>query len=176
MPSTGTASAGVWKVRADETAPSKDGHVLSQSASSPKAAFNLCVADSPSLQDVEISVSFKAVEGKIDQGGGIVWRYRDAKNYYVARMNPLEDNFRVYKVVDGVRKELHRKEGLTAKAGEWHSISIRMVGDDIECSFDGKKYLSVKDSTFKEKGQVGLWSKADARTSFCKFEVKSLSP
>jgi hypothetical protein len=172
VPDTGKAAAGEWKVQNDPTAPSKDGHVLTQTASSPKAAFNLCVAETPSATDVEVSVSFKALEGKVDQGGGIVWRYQDAKNYYIARMNPLEDNFRLYKVVDGTRKQLDTKEGLTARAGEWHKISIRMQGDKIECSLDGKKLLTAKDDTFKSKGQVGLWSKADARTSFCQFRVQ----
>ena len=33
----------------------------------------------------------------------MVWRAKDKKNYYICRYNPLEDNFRVYKVVDGER-------------------------------------------------------------------------
>jgi hypothetical protein len=174
-PDTGKGAAGEWKVQADKTAPSKSGYVLTQTASSPRALFNLCVAETPSVQDVELSVAFKALEGKVDQGGGVVWRYQDAKNYYVARMNPLEDNYRLYKVVAGVRKQLDTKEGLKAKAGEWHTISIRMVGDKIECSFDGKKLLTGKDDTFKSKGQVGLWSKADARTAFDSLTVNPLT-
>jgi hypothetical protein len=168
------AAVGEWKVEEDKLAPSKSGLVLVQKASSPRSAFNLCVADSPAPADVEVSVAFKPLEGKVDQGGGIVWRYQDAKNYYLARMNPLEDNFRLYKVVDGVRKQLATKEEVTAKVGAWHTIKIRIEGDQIECSFDGKKYLEAKDHTFKKKGQVGLWSKADARTAFDSFTVKPL--
>src|SRR6516164_5603967 len=84
----------VWKVVADDTAPSKTGFALAQTAENASSVFNLCVADDTSFQDVEISMAFKALKGKKDQGGGIVWRYQDANNYYVARMNPLEDNFR----------------------------------------------------------------------------------
>src|SRR5262249_51612482 len=98
---TGKGEGSVWKVVADETAPSKTGLALAQTAESPGSMFNLCVADEPSLADVEVMVSFKAVKGQKDQGGGIVWRYQDANNYYIARMNPLEDNFRVYKVIAG---------------------------------------------------------------------------
>src|SRR5437879_6106286 len=89
----------VWNVVADDTAPSKSGFVLAQTAEGPEELFNLCVADDSSYQDVEISVAFKAVKGDKDRGGGVVWRYQDADNYYLCRMNPLEDNFRVYKVV-----------------------------------------------------------------------------
>src|SRR5262245_15314187 len=92
--------ASVWKVVADDSAPGKTGFALAQTTEDRNALFNLCVADDTSLKDVEVTVAFKANAGEKDQGGGTVWRYLDANNYYVARMNPLEDNFRVYKVVD----------------------------------------------------------------------------
>ena len=82
----------------------EDGFVLAQTAPGPAKLFNLCVADNTSYKDVEASVAFKAMKGDKDQGGGIVWRYQDANNYYVARMNPLEDNFRVYVVT---RRQAH---------------------------------------------------------------------
>src|SRR5262245_44068171 len=93
---TGKGEGSVWKVTADGTAPSKTGYVLAQTAQGPSALFNLCVADDTKYKDLEATVAFKAVAGKIDQGGGIVWRYQDANNYYIARYNPLESNFRVY--------------------------------------------------------------------------------
>lgn len=164
--STGKGEGSVWKVVADDTSPSKTGYVIAQTAEGPNPFFNLCVADDTNYKDVEITVSFKAMKGKLDQGGGLVWRYQDSNNYYIARMNPLEDNFRVYKVVNGKRIQLATKEDLTVKAGEWHTISIKMTGDQIECSLDGKKYLEAKDDTFARPGKVGLWSKADAQTYF----------
>ena len=72
---TGKGEGSIWKVVADDTAPSKSGLALAQTAEGPNALFNLCVSDEPSLEDVEIMVSFKAVQGKNDQGGGVVWRY-----------------------------------------------------------------------------------------------------
>src|SRR5262249_10889657 len=58
---TGKGKGSVWKVVADESAPSKSGFVLAQTAASPRAMFNLCVMDDSSHQDVEISVAFKAI-------------------------------------------------------------------------------------------------------------------
>jgi len=175
---TGKGEGSVWKVVADDAAPSKKGYVLAQTAESPNAFFNLCVAEDTKYQDVDITVAFKAVKGKLDQGGGVVWRYRDGDNYYIARVNPLEDNFRVYKVVGGKRMQLQTKEDLSTRqigqpvfAGEWHTIQVKMAGDHIECSLDHKKLLDVKDDTFKEAGKVGLWSKADAQTHFDGFTV-----
>src|SRR5262245_57029312 len=88
---TGKGEGSVWKVVADDSAPSKKGYALAQTAEGPEQLFNICVLDA-SYTDLELAVSFKAVKGKEDQGGGLVWRYADADNYYVCRMNPLEDN------------------------------------------------------------------------------------
>jgi hypothetical protein len=137
--------------------------------------FNLCVTDGTDARDVEASVAFKANEGKKDQGGGIVWRYLDANNYYIGRMNPLEDNYRVYKVVAGKRSPEFQNAEVKVQAGEWHVLKIQMVGDHIECWLDDKKYLDVKDDTITKPGKVGLWTKADARTKFDNFAVKTLA-
>ena len=129
------------------------------------------MADAPNLTDVEATVSFKAVKGEKDQGGGIVWRYQDANNYYIARMNPLEDNFRVYKVVDGKRTKEFQNAEVKVQTGEWHILKIKMTGDHIECFLDGKKHLDVKDDSIAKAGKIGLWTKADAQTYFDQFTV-----
>src|SRR4051794_21744298 len=92
---TGKGGLGsIWKLADDKSAPG-GGPVLAQTADDAKAVFSLCIADEPKLKDVDLSVAFKANKGEVDQGGGLVWRYTDNNNYYVARMNPLEDNFRL---------------------------------------------------------------------------------
>src|SRR5947209_3169202 len=99
-------ASGTWEVVADPTATSKP-YVLAQVSSNHSGSyFNVAVAHEPSLKDVTISVRSRAVAGREDQGGGVVWRYRDLKNYYIARQNNLEDNYRVYKVVNGQRIQL----------------------------------------------------------------------
>ncbi len=140
--------------------------MLAQTSSAgPGRLFNLCVCDKANLADIDIRVSFKAVRGKIDQGGGPVWRYQDENNYFVACMNPLEDNFRVYKVVKGRRTQLDSSEAKAA-AGKWHTIRVVQKGNHIQCYLNGKRHLDLKDNTFTGKGKVGLWTKADAVTSF----------
>jgi hypothetical protein len=171
---TGKGEGSVWKVVADETAPSKKGLVLAQTAESPGPLFNLCVVDDTNAKDVEIRVAFKAIRGEKDQGGGIVWRYQDANNYYIARMNPLEDNYRVYKVVAGKRIQLDTKEKIKIPVGEWHVLKIRQQGDQIECFLDDQKHLSARDDTFTKAGRVGLWTKADAQTYFDALEIREL--
>lgn len=154
---------GDWKVVADDTAPSKP-NVLAQLAKTSSSTFNTTLLGGTNYKDLHLSVMIKPIAGSEDQGGGLVWRAKDAKNYYIARWNPLEDNFRVYKVVDGRRSQLDSAD-IKAPPG-WHALEVEMVGSHIECSFDGKKYLDVKDSTFQDGGRIGLWTKSDAQTHF----------
>jgi hypothetical protein len=169
---TGKGEGSVWKVVADETAPSKSGYVLAQTAESPNAVFNICVAEDTKYQDVELSVSFKAIAGKNDQGGGFVWRYQDHNNYYICRMNPLEDNYRVYKVVTGKRTQLGGKEGVKVKASEWRKLKVEVKGNKMEGYLDGEKLWEITDDTYKNAGKVGLWSKSDAQTHFDEFKAE----
>jgi hypothetical protein len=171
---TGKGEGSVWKVVADDTAPSKSGFVLAQTAASPGAMFNLCVLQDGGYRDVELTVAFKAVKGANDQGGGFVWRYQDANNYYVARMNPLEDNYRLYHVVAGKRTQFGGKEGLKVPTGTWHTLKVTMAGDKIECFLDGTKEIEATDATFTKPGKVGLWTKADAQSHFDDFRVNVL--
>lgn len=168
---TGKEGGNVWQVATDDAAPSGKQVLVQVSSEGPSNHFNICVAEGTSYLDLELSVSLKAVSGKIDQGGGVVWRYRDANNYYVARHNPLEDNFRVYKVVEGKRMQLASAD-VVVPAGRWYRLGITQRGKKIECSLDGKKQLEVEDGTFYEAGQVGVWSKADAATYFDDVQVK----
>jgi len=162
---TGKGPGSVWKVLEDKSA-STGPKVLAQSSSEgPSSLFNLCVLGEVKRQDVDLQVAFKAVSGKIDQGGGPVWRLQDADNYYIARMNPLEGNFRVYKVVNGKRTQLGSAD-VDGDAGRWHTIRIVHNGKRIQCYFNGKLHLDVEDDAFPAAGQVGVWTKADAVTYF----------
>jgi hypothetical protein len=133
--------------------------------------FNLFYTDSINFKDGEISVDFRANSGKIDQGGGIMWRVIDKNNYYVARFNPLEDNFRFYSVTNGDRREL-KSANIKLKKG-WHKMKIIQKGSHFEGYLDGKKLLDADNNSIKNSGGVGLWSKADAATSFDNLTIKS---
>jgi hypothetical protein len=163
-----TNEAGEWKIVADSTAPSKP-NVLAQLAKNSGSTFNLTLISGANYKNVDISVMMKAMAGQEDQGGGLVWRARDAKNYYVARYNPLEDNYRLYKVVKGKRLELQSADIKHSEG--WHTLRVIMEGNLIQCFYDGKKALEARDSTFQEPGKIGLWTKADAQSHFDDLKV-----
>ena len=150
---------GQWEVAKDG-----DNHVLHQKAKNEDATFNVTLVQGTSYKDIDLSVRLKAVAGDIDRGGGLVWRARDSKNYYIARYNPLEDNFRVYKVQDGKRTQFQSAK--LPGDDNWHTLRVTMVGTKIVCYLDGQKHLEVEDATFSQAGKIGLWSKADAQSYF----------
>ncbi len=156
-------NVGEWKVIADPTSPSPP-NAFAQLAKNSGSTFNITLVNATNYKDLEISVKMKAIAGKEDRGGGLVWRAKDAKNYYVARYNPLEDNYRLYKVERGRRTQLQSAD--IKRSEGWHALMVAMKGDHIECYYDGKKYLDDKDSTFGGPGKIGLWTKADAQTYF----------
>jgi hypothetical protein len=169
---TGSGEGSDWRVVEDGTAPSKSGVALAQLAKSPGAVFNICVAEDTKYKDVQLSVAFKAVAGERDQGGGFVWRYRDHNNYYICRMNPLEDNYRVYHVVNGKRTQIGGKEGIKVPAGAWHLLKVDVKGSSMRGYLDGKLIWEATDDTFKDAGKIGLWTKADAQTHFDEFTAR----
>ncbi len=144
-------------------------HVLHQQAKNDDATFNVALVQDTAYRDLDLSVKLKAVAGETDRGGGLVWRAQDAKNYYIARYNPLEDNYRVYKVEDGKRTMFKGEK--VAGDEKWHTLRVTMVGPKITCYLDGKQYLDAEDSTFPGAGMIGLWSKADAQSYFDELTV-----
>ncbi len=168
---TGEGEGSVWKVTADNSAPGKTGHVLTQTAAGPNRLFNVCVSNTSSFLDGDLTVHVKAVAGEIDQGGGLVWRYIDANNYYVCRFNPLEKNFRLYAVKEGKRKELASKDKIELNKPTEFRVSVHHNGNKILCELDKNHKLEATDGAFPKAGKVGFWTKADAVTSFDSLDI-----
>ena len=166
MTSTGKPQTLDWKITAN------DEKIKSavQMARNNGDYYNLLVLDNMFYQDFSMTVSINAIEGKEDQGGGLVWRYVDNNNYYIARFNPLEKNFRFYKVVNGNRKQL-QSVACDVNQGEWFDMKIKMSGSQIACYINNKKLIETTDDTFKDAGLTGFWTKADAVTSFDNFTI-----
>lgn len=175
---TGTGEPN-WSVEKDESAPSGS-CVLKQSAWTPKPSFPLCVKSDVAFKDGFVEVKFKPIGGTNDQAGGVVWRYLDANNYYIARANALEDNVVLYKVENGKRKALDivgRVGGYGVKVEvpkqQWSTLRVDFAGSLFTVLFNGKKLFDVEDATFTGPGKVGLWTKADSVTVFDDFRYGS---
>jgi 3-keto-disaccharide hydrolase len=160
---TGTGQA-QWAVVADPSAPSKP-NVLKQSG---QATYPVCLKDDTSLKDGFVEVKFKAISGKEDQAGGLVWRAKDANNYYVARANALEDNVTIYHTINGRRTE-KKRASMKVPSNQWHTLRVEFQANHFTVSLNGQKALDWDDETFKDAGKVGVWTKADSVTEFDDF-------
>src|SRR3954447_1014496 len=160
---TGSGDA-KWTVEKDDTAPSKS-NVLKQSGT---ATYPVCFKDDTSLKDGFVEVKFKSISGKEDQAGGVVWRLKDANNYYVARANALEDNVTIYDTVNGRRTE-RKRTNVKVASNQWHTLRVDFQSSHFAVTFDGKKVIDWDDEKFKDAGKVGVWTKADSVTEFDDF-------
>jgi 3-keto-disaccharide hydrolase len=148
--------------------------VLAQTdADSTSYRFPVCVLDAVTTKDADISVKFKPVSGRADQGAGLVWRYCDKDNYYIVRANALENNVVLYKVQNGKRTDLPLKgEGrtygkkTTVPSGTWSTLGVDVKGTLFAVSLNGTKLYEVEDATFPDAGKIGLWTKADSVIRF----------
>ena len=153
-----------WTVEADATAPSKP-NVLKQSG---EGTYPWCVNTNVSMKDGFVEVKFKPISGKEDQAGGLIWRWQDGDNYYIARANALEDNVTIYHTIKGKRTE-KKKTNVKVASNQWHTLRVDFADNHFTVTFDGKKAIEWDDTSFKEPGAVGVWTKADSVTLFDDF-------
>ena len=153
-----------WTVEADASAPSKP-NVLKQSG---QGDFPWCVVRDGKLADGFVEVKFKALSGREDQAGGLVWRWKDGDNYYVARANALENNVSLYYTQKGRRITIKYADAPVAKA-QWHVLRVEFGGTRIAVALDGKRYIELDDAHIAGAGAVGVWTKADSVTVFDGF-------
>ena len=164
---TGTQTgdgAAKWSIEKDDTAPSKP-HVLAQRG---EAQYPVALRNDTALKDGFVSVKFKPVAGKEDQAGGVVWRAKDANNYYVARANALEDNVAIYHTIEG-RRVSFKSADTKVVPGVWHTLRVDFKGDRFIVTFNGQKVIEASDESFTDAGKVGVWTKADSVTVFDDF-------
>src|SRR5712692_5085741 len=169
---TGQGTEGKWAVMADASAPSKPNVVAQTSTDKTDYRFPLLISDEGSFKDLELSVKFKAVAGEVDRAAGLVFRLQDANNYYIVRANAAVDNYRLYHVIKGSRRQF-AGANFKVTSGEWHELKVECIGNKIICYYDGQKKIEATDDTFKDAGKIGLWTKADSVTYFDDLVVKA---
>jgi len=157
-----------WTVERDASAPTPS-NVLMQSG---RGAFPWCVRSGTALADGFVEVKFKPIKGREDQAGGLVWRWKDGSNYYVARANALENNVSVYYTEGGSRKALKYVDA-PVPSNTWHTLRVEFRAAHIKVLLDGKPAIELDDLHIVGPGAVGVWTKADSVTAFDDFRFGS---
>lgn len=168
-----------WEIVRDPSAPSQPNVLAQTSKDATGGRFPFAVYDGVMVKDGSVSVRFKAISGNVDQAAGLIWRFRDADNYYIVRANALEDNVVLYKVEKGERISLAPKGMPSRTYGvkhsvpkqTWNTLKVEFKGSSFAVFFDGQKLMDVDDPTFSSGGKLGLWTKADSVIHFDDFQV-----
>ena len=153
-----------WAVAADSAAPSAP-NVLRQTGS---GTFPWCVKRNVSLTDGYVEVKFRPEKGSEDQAGGVVWRWKDGDNYYIARANALENNVSLYHTTKGRRNTIKYVDA-PVPGDTWHTLRVEFAGKRVKVTLNGKTYIELEDGNVAGPGAVGVWTKADSVTAFDDF-------
>ena len=167
-----------WLVRSDSSAPSR-GNVLESSArgdDSPVAVFDPVIC-----KDGDLSVKFR-IDPKASGGtAGIVWRYADARNYYVLDFNPGQKTITLYRVRDGVRQPVPEKGlGLLRSrhdipTGQWHAAKVSFRGNNIKVFFGNRRLFEASDSGLAGAGKAGVVTSGATIAAFDDFRIDKKS-
>jgi hypothetical protein len=164
---TGQGAEGKWTVELERGG--KNRVLLQSSADKTDYRFPVAVVKNESLHDVTLTVRARPLEGKVDQGFGLVWRYRDVNSYYLTRCNADEDNCTIYHVIDGSRRAFQNR-AIKVATRAWHTLKMEARGNHFIVWLDGQKVLDARDDTF-QSGRAGLWTKADSVIEFDDFTI-----
>jgi hypothetical protein len=169
-----------WEIVRDPSAP-KPPNVLTQLApDSRHDSYALAIFNRVSMRDGDLSVRLKPVSGQ-NQAGGIVFRYRDDKNYYALAASAMGDDVALYKVENGRSMPIIPRGSSPQTFGvkhdiqpnAWQILKISLRGNQFQIYVNHRRLFRAQDSSFRGPGKVGLCTVSDSVTYFDDFRVSS---
>jgi len=170
---SGAGKEVTWEVRQEPGARSGTKVLAQTSIDEVNYRFPLLLYDELTAKNVEVAVQFKTISGKIDQAAGIVVRFQDEAHYYVVRVNTLEGDVRLFKMVDGERKPIAGKS-VEVLPGEWYTLKLNVQDTHFEIFFNDQPLFEADDETYQKAGKIGLSTKSDAVAIFDDLQIASL--
>lgn len=168
---TNRGGAPQWRVVKDTSAPTPP-YVLAQvSNDATDDRCPLAIFDGVSVLNGDFSVRIKPVAGQEDRAAGVVWRYHDPNNYYLARANALTHNIAIFKVENGQRTQISTAVQHDIPSNSWSILKVSVRGKRFQVYVNHRRLLQSEDATFRSPGKVGLWTIADSVTYFDDFRV-----
>jgi hypothetical protein len=160
-----------WEVRREQTS-TENRHVLARMSPSADSAHPaLALLNSMSLRDGELSVRVKPVAGARARSGGLIFRYRDPENYYLARADAVKQDVAIFRFQNGRRIQLGEVARHALPADAWRILKVTARGDRLQVYLDHRRALEVFDRGYTGAGLVGLWSEADSVAYFDDFRI-----
>ncbi len=133
--------------------------------------FPIAVAKDSRVSDAVLSVRVKPFAGSMDRAGGLAFAVRNIGNYFVLRVNALEDNFALFEYVNNRRfQRVSVAAGI--ETGRWCEIRVETSGRNVRGYLDDRlliEYTAEKPLS----GYVGIWTKADSVTYFSDLTIEA---
>ena len=170
---TGDKAEGKWIVEEAQDAPSGKKVLTHRDGKADDERYALCLYESLKVADIDVEVRLKSVGGETDRSGGLVVRCLDRNNYYLARADALDDNVRLYSVVQG-KRTLLSGQPVTVDKNTWHKLRMVISGRHMQVFFNDVMVIEANDDAFRDPGNFGLWTSADSVTQFDDFVIKQV--
>jgi len=164
--------AGEWKILITDRAKSASQVLAQLQPKGTDQTHKLLLLEGTESTNIDVEVSYLAVAGKADLGGGLLWRAKDDRNYYLLRASLVEQKIRLYRVVNGVQQIVKQIDRPLPATG-WHKLRIVQRGCEMKALFDEAVLFRACDTMYVS-GRIGLWTKADAVTYFDDLTLKIL--
>ena len=168
-----------WEVHDDKAAPFSPKVLVLTSHQKDRRMPSLAIFEKVDLRDGDVSMDFRLDPKKRTQTVGIVFRYRDPQNYYLANASADASMVSLVRVQDGVTTPLtpvspslhlcllpHR---ITAQ--DWNLMRVKIRGPKISFFLGHRKLMEARDNTFTGSGKTGIWSRGDTVAYFDHFRV-----
>jgi len=177
---TGPGQPSRWEVERDSTAPSRPNVFAQEAGVSSNSEFSMAIFDKVVCRDGDLSVKFKiASTARRVKTAGIVWRYRDPRNYYLLSFSVDDRNIVLFRMRNGQLRPipvLHGRPGDTGvshdlRAGQWYVAKVMFRGNGIRVFFGNRELFGAVDDSLPTAGKTGLWTRAGAAASFDDFRI-----
>lgn len=125
-----------------------------------------------SFRDGEVKVRIKPMGGPGPQRAGLILRYRDDENFYLAGADLLTGEVCVRRTEAGKTLPVSTKSGtFQPDSVGWALFRVVFAGPQIAVFVNGRKVAEGVDSAEGWAGKVGLWATSGSFTFFDDFEV-----
>lgn len=169
---TKVGKPGRWVIEAQEGAPSGAKVLAQREPDATEGRRTAVVFGQAFGSNVQVASRCKAVSGDKAQACGVMFRYRDENNHYLAQLDARDKTVKLFHMKEGKLTPIASKAAkLTAG---WNYLVAECVRDQLRVLLNGKKLIQVKDGTFRAGGKVGLTTTADSVIQFDDFSVTNL--
>ncbi|NUP06307.1 MAG: hypothetical protein HOW73_09640 [Polyangiaceae bacterium] len=131
----------------------------------------LAVTRKTLARDLGVATRCKVSPGYDERACGVVFRFKDADHYYVARIDDVTKKV-VFAVVVGGREHVLQQESFTADATSWQNLRVDAHADVFVVHYNGAALFEVRDLTFSSEGGVGLWVPSAGAAHFDELVVE----